>query len=143
MEPQPLAPAMQRELIDQITKADPAYLVWVEVQTSWLWSAYSDPTILEWANGKGYRIGTTHPQLVGAGGYIRTHYDLVGVVDIQSHTHTEYVWGADAEPYLAERLAWRGDAAGSESGPHLQAFWSTGGNASLGMPGMSAPVHSL
>jgi len=48
MEPQPFAHVMQEQMVRQIAAANPDYVVFVGVPTSWLAGPESDPTVLEW-----------------------------------------------------------------------------------------------
>jgi len=108
MEPQPYAAVMQKEMIEEIEKARPEYLVWVEVSVSWLWGPHSDPSILEWAKGKGYVKGRTEDELdlMGSPGYIKDNYELVGLADMQMPASDEFVWGPGAARHMAQRLAY-------------------------------------
>jgi 4-amino-4-deoxy-L-arabinose transferase-like glycosyltransferase len=80
MEEQKFASQMQREMIDEIEKAKPEYLVKVMVPASWLRKANSDTAILYWAER-----------------YISDEYRLVGVADVA--TETTYHWDNAAEGY--------------------------------------------
>jgi hypothetical protein len=87
MEEQPLAEQMQHEMIDEIEKAKPAYMVFINVQTSWLPRPRSKFDIIHWAEN-----------------YLRSSYQPVGVVDILyneagSYVGTEYKWDDDALHY--------------------------------------------
>ena len=82
MEPQRFASTMQDEMMDQIEKAHPAYLVVVQIGTSWLAGPQSDPRLLQWANR-----------------YSGECYDLVGVADIYSTDVTGFAWGPDVATY--------------------------------------------
>jgi hypothetical protein len=75
MEPQAYAHQMQTEMIDEIEKARPKYVVLVMVPTSWLARPDSDKTLFEWMDK-----------------YLATHYDRVGLVDILSDTQTAFYW---------------------------------------------------
>jgi hypothetical protein len=48
MEPQPYAAAMQQQMIDEIEKANPEYVVFVHVPVSWLQYSDSNPLIFQW-----------------------------------------------------------------------------------------------
>jgi len=81
MEPQPYALAMQQEMIGEIENAEPKYLVFVNVPTSWLVRPQSEGVIFRWVEN-----------------YTRRHYVLEGIADIwQDSTH--YVWGEAARSY--------------------------------------------
>ncbi len=76
MERQPYALQMQQEMIRQIEAAKPAYLLYVNIPTSWLASSNSENLIFEWAEG-----------------YVQKHMEQVGFADILSPTVTEYHLG--------------------------------------------------
>jgi 4-amino-4-deoxy-L-arabinose transferase-like glycosyltransferase len=80
MEEQKFASQMQREMIDEIERAKPEYLVKVMVPASWLRKANSDTAILYWAEK-----------------YIADNYRIVGVADIAMET--TYRWDNSAEGY--------------------------------------------
>ena len=82
MEPQRYASHMQDEMIREIERIRPEYLVFLDVRASWLVQPGSDPRLLEW-----YRR------------YRREHYDLTGVVDIYPDRPPVYRWDADAARY--------------------------------------------
>jgi hypothetical protein len=81
MEPQPYAPRMQKEMIAEIERADPEYVVYVGVLSSWLVRESSSVYILNWFDDYKFR-----------------HLDRVGVVDILDRK-TVYKWGAAAKDY--------------------------------------------
>jgi hypothetical protein len=85
MEAQAFASVMQDEMRAEIERAHPAYLIRVQVNTSWLVNARSDLRLVEWA-----------------GRYARECYDLVGVADIQSQDRTTYAWDAQAPVYARQ-----------------------------------------
>jgi hypothetical protein len=64
MEAQPLAESMQKEMIAEIEKSKPRFIVVADVRFSWLYGPYSKFLIQEWANQ-----------------YLRQNYDVVGVVE--------------------------------------------------------------
>ena len=68
MEPQPYARAMQHEFIQETERAVPEFVVFVPLNTSWLWSSRSITDLWEWI-----------PQFLAA------HYDRVGVINIESN----------------------------------------------------------
>jgi hypothetical protein len=80
MEEQKFASQMQQEMIDEIEKAKPEFLVKVMVPASWLRKANSDTAILYWAEK-----------------YIGDDYRIVGVADITRET--TYRWDDAAEGY--------------------------------------------
>jgi hypothetical protein len=50
MEPQPFALSMQEEMIAQVEKSDPPFLVLVQISTSWLRRQESERKIFFWMN---------------------------------------------------------------------------------------------
>jgi hypothetical protein len=82
MEPQPLAPRMQEEFIHAVEAERPKYIVYVNVDTSWLIGPHSLTRLLEWAKP-----------------YWRQHYDRVGVADIL-RDGAVYRWDGAAAVYL-------------------------------------------
>jgi hypothetical protein len=82
MEDHKYALQMQNEMIEEVEKAKPSYLVFVNVPTSWLARQSSRKYIIEWFDR-----------------YHQKNLDLVGVVDIISSVHTEYRWGREAQIY--------------------------------------------
>ena len=81
MEPQPFASEMQRQMISEIEKANPRFVVLVDIPQSWLRRPDSDTTILKWTDA-----------------YIRSGYQLVGIADLLDEG-TEYRWDNDARSY--------------------------------------------
>jgi 4-amino-4-deoxy-L-arabinose transferase-like glycosyltransferase len=88
MEPQPFASRMQREMIQEIEAARPAYLVFVG---AWSWNATldSDTTIFTWADR-----------------YIGQCYDRVGLIDLYSLVTPAWLWDDAVSGYRpqSERL---------------------------------------
>jgi general stress protein CsbA len=82
MEEQKYASRMQQEMIDEIERKQPKFLVKVAVPTSWLRKPNSDPNILLWSEK-----------------YIGDHYRSVGVAEIG--WTTTYRWDQEAEGYTA------------------------------------------
>ena len=74
MEPQPFAAKMQEEMIREIEQANPRYIVFVSVSTSWLQRADSHQRIFEWFNA-------WQPKL-----------RLAGLAEILSMDETQYHW---------------------------------------------------
>src|SRR6185369_11327951 len=72
MEPQKYARQMQEEMISEIERANPKFLVSVAINDSWLQRPGSDPLIFSWANE-----------------YIAKNYVPAGFVNITS-AETEY-----------------------------------------------------
>lgn len=80
MEPQRYAGQMQQEMIGEIERAQPEYLVQVSVAASWLRKDQSDTTVIAWGDQ-----------------YIAEKYQVVGVADIG--WDTAYQWGPSAQGY--------------------------------------------
>jgi hypothetical protein len=87
MEDQKYAPTMLQEMIAEIEKSSPEFLLLVQVAPSWLAHAGNQQldTLLTWADL-----------------YIRSHYELVGVADLVASDDTEYRWGEQAREYQAQ-----------------------------------------
>jgi len=83
MEEQRYASRMQLEMMGEIERAKPEYLVKIMVPASWLRKEKSDATILLWAEQ-----------------YIREQYRAVGVAEIG--WTTTYHWDKEAEGYSAQ-----------------------------------------
>jgi hypothetical protein len=81
MEAQRYAGRMQEEMIREIEAASPAYLVFVNVSTSWLVRPSFDPGILTWLRR------------------YASDFEVVAVADIVSVERTEYRWDAEARNY--------------------------------------------
>jgi len=76
VEPQPYAAAMQKEMIQEVEKSRPDYVVYVNVHTSWVQStAPISNAIFDWFDR-----------------YQREQLRLVGLVEIQPAGPTEYRW---------------------------------------------------
>lgn len=67
-EHQPFARAMQREMVAQIERAKPKFLVLVDVPSSWMSTVGYRPATLQWSEG-----------------YAARYYDLVGLVNIDAN----------------------------------------------------------
>jgi hypothetical protein len=106
MEPQPLAPAMQREMIEQIEAAQPAFIVFVGTPHSWLERDDSPRLIFQWVDR-----------------YTARDYERVGVVDVISPYETVSRWGEEAARYspISQNWVWvfqrRGEARSDASEP--------------------------
>jgi hypothetical protein len=88
MEPQPYAVQMQKEMIREIEKANPDYVVYVNVSASWLQRPNSNRLIFKWFEE-----------------YQQERLQLVGLVDILSADRTEYRWFSPQEPVTPPRSA--------------------------------------
>ena len=75
MEPQKYARQMQEEMIHEIERARPKYLVSVQMFYSWLWRPGSDRLIFTWADE-----------------YTAQNYKAAGLVRMTS-TETDYLFG--------------------------------------------------
>jgi hypothetical protein len=75
MEPQQYAQQMQQEMIREIERARPKYLISVVMFYSWLWRPGSEQAILTWANE-----------------YTAANYVAVGFVNI-TPGQTDYFFG--------------------------------------------------
>ena len=73
---------MQQEMISEIEKAKPKFLVICNIGTSWLRRENSPSLIFDWSQT-----------------YAQKHYDMVGITDIVSNTETNYKWGAELQTY--------------------------------------------
>jgi hypothetical protein len=82
MESQPYASRMQDEMMGQIERARPRYVVFVQETSSWNMGPRSDRRIMDW----GWR-------------YVSDSYRLVGVADILSDG-SRYAWGDSAARYV-------------------------------------------
>jgi 4-amino-4-deoxy-L-arabinose transferase-like glycosyltransferase len=82
VEGQPYAARMQDEMIRQIEAAGPKYVVFVQVDPSWLVGRQSNIGIVEWGNR-----------------YVQACFDPVGIADMDLSGATTMVWGDDAARY--------------------------------------------
>jgi hypothetical protein len=85
MESHPYALMMQEEMIREVMSANPKFLIFVKIATSWLMRPESEKYIFGWLNG-----------------YVRDNYSLVGVADIISAETTVYKWYGDAQEYAVQ-----------------------------------------
>jgi hypothetical protein len=88
MEPHPYAAAMQRQMIGEIEAANPRFVVFVKIWTSWLVVPESDQTIFRWFED------------------YQKRFDRIGVVDIITPQRTTYVWGPEAAAYTPRSDHW-------------------------------------
>lgn len=88
MEPHPYAASMQRQMIGEIEAANPRFVVFVRVWTSWQVAPESDQTVFRWFED------------------YRKRFDRVGVVDIVSSQRTTYLWGPEAATYTPRSDLW-------------------------------------
>ncbi len=83
MEPQAYALKMQNEMISEIEKARPEFVVMVWFPVSWLRRDDSNEHILDWMKG-----------------FMQSQYDVVGVAHVLDEDGTtEYRWGQEADSY--------------------------------------------
>lgn len=82
MENHPYAEQMQMQMIREIETARPKYVVVVKVDVSWLVRPTSSQKVLDWGES-----------------YVRSLYDLVGVIDITGIYPTRYMWDDMAPGY--------------------------------------------
>ena len=80
MEPQPYALEMQKQMISEIERAQPQYVVLVNVPQSFGRLPTSNKHIFYWIDS-----------------YLASGYQLVGIADISAET--KYVWGDEASMY--------------------------------------------
>jgi hypothetical protein len=86
VEPNPLGPAMKDELIREVVAAQPRYVVWVDVPSSWT-----------------FRVAAAEPLVRWAGNFLESSYVLDGRVAILGPRRTEYAWGEEAARLGADR----------------------------------------
>ncbi len=80
MEIHPYSLQMQMEMIQEIERARPKFLVCVSVSASWLITDGSITKIFDWSRE-----------------YASKYYDLVGNIEIVAMDYTRYSWGKEAE----------------------------------------------
>ena len=78
MEPQPLALAMQEEMVAQLDAAKPEYMVWVNVDASWLMTENSPRRLFDWFDAA------------------MQDFEVVARAEIVSHTETRWTFDAEA-----------------------------------------------
>ncbi len=82
VEGQPYAARMQEEMIREIQSTGPKYLVFVEVDPSWLVGRQSNIGVVEWGNR-----------------YANQCYDLVGIADMADPAGTTMLWDEAVRGY--------------------------------------------
>jgi hypothetical protein len=87
VEPQPHALEMQREMIREIEAADPAFLIYVDVASSWMPHEGSPTEIFRWLEKT-----------------VAERYEQAGIADVHSLTRTEIHWGPSAAAYQPKSL---------------------------------------
>lgn len=85
MEKQPFAASMQTEMIRQIEKSQPKYIVMVNTPASWLETPDSPDMIFRWAAG-----------------YLSAYYEPVGIADILSLNVTVFLWDSQVTGYIPQ-----------------------------------------
>ncbi|MGO9139010.1 MAG: glycosyltransferase family 39 protein [Syntrophales bacterium] len=96
MEVQAYASRMQRQMIQEIETARPAYAVFINVPTSWLRKEKADMTIVDWLQT-----------------YLDTNYRIVGIIDIFNTDYSahwdesvrSYRPASDTNVYVMERIS--------------------------------------
>ena len=81
MEPQKYASQMQSEMIREIERRHPKYLIFVGMSDSWLKRPGSEQLIFTWAHD-----------------YIPQNYSITGLVDLSATDHTHYYFGNIPRP---------------------------------------------
>jgi predicted hydrolase (HD superfamily) len=82
MEDHPGALSMQQEMIREIEKAKPKYVVMVNIVSSWFALRPSISTVIDWGEK-----------------YAKEKYEVVGVIDIVDYDLTQFLWEGDAKKY--------------------------------------------
>lgn len=83
-EPQAYAFQMQKEMIGEIERNHPEYVVLVRVPSSWQIRPSADRFILDWFRS-----------------YSAAHYELVGIAD-ETRPNTRYIWGDAVRGYRVQ-----------------------------------------
>jgi hypothetical protein len=91
METHKFASQMQDEMIGEIEAANPKFLIFVNIATSWLVRPESDTKIFSWFER-----------------YYQQHYEMTAVVDIISDTESIYRWNQDTRNYSPRSPYWVG-----------------------------------
>jgi hypothetical protein len=80
MEPQPFARTMQNRMIEEIEKNPPAYVVFVNIPTSWLVRPTSDLHLLKWFDE-----------------YRKIQMEAIGLIQLIGPDQVETQWGPEVE----------------------------------------------
>jgi len=75
---------MQKQMMDEVRKAAPAYVVFVDIKFSWGANNDSTTDILEWLRT-----------------YVAENYTLTGIADIKATDDRKYAWGEELERFPA------------------------------------------
>jgi len=89
MEAQPFAAEMQREMMREIERAAPDYLVFVAIPTSWERLSKSDPAIFDWMMN-----------------YCAAHMDLDGVIELLPGLVVESQWNVAGRDFTPRTNCW-------------------------------------
>ncbi|MFA5293409.1 MAG: glycosyltransferase family 39 protein [Phycisphaerae bacterium] len=89
MEPHDYAASMQKEMMKEIESAKPKFLVFVNIQASWLVKKDSITTILKWFES-----------------YSGEYYDVVGVTVLLPNEQSIYRWQVQARDYRPSTDTW-------------------------------------
>lgn len=89
MEKHPYALKMQEEMVKELEKNRPEFLVYVNISFSWLMKPDSKTILLEWFQENA-----------------RNNYELVGVADLVRDDLTVYQWGRKALSYMPQSSTW-------------------------------------
>jgi hypothetical protein len=89
MDPGSAALAMQQEMIREVEKTNPDYLVSVQVDSSWMQTPDSNTLIFEWLDA-----------------YSKAHFDLVALVEMLSNDRADYTWSAPKGPVSPRSNTW-------------------------------------
>ena len=108
MIPGPNGDRSQQEMIKEIDRSKPAYIVYVKVATSWLKHPDSSKRLLRWAES-----------------YTDTFYSIDGVIDILGPGNTVFAWGDQAASY-AGRSSYQLHVYRRKSGPETDASPAVG-----------------
>lgn len=87
MEQHQFAEKMQHQLMAEIEATRPAFIVMVNIETSWLRRPTSGNAVHEWAER-----------------YTSLHYDTAGIIEIPADAPTRYYWGAQTSVYLPSSI---------------------------------------
>ncbi len=89
MEPTAYAKKMQTEMISQIEAAEPRFLIFVKISSSWVPQTGSPEEIFDWFDS-----------------YSHKYYELTGLIEIISMDETIYYWNKDVKNKVPESRFW-------------------------------------
>jgi hypothetical protein len=78
----PLRLQFQEDMISDIEREQPKFVVFFSINSSWLWQPDSPTRLFDWATN-----------------YLTDRYQIVGVADILGRQETHYIWGDAAAAY--------------------------------------------